>query len=221
MSDERASADLQVIRTLMERSALYRRALAPVMTVTGVIGSAAALAGWKAGIHAAQGFVLYWLGIAVVAVGAGILLIRRQAVQQRESFWSPPLRRVARAMLPPLAAGLMLGVITLAAGPADASPAGHSNAPGATYLCNIGLPVCWIVLYGCAIHAAGFFMQRGVRRLGWVMILLGCVIAAVARPETALGWVDAGYLAMGGTFGLLHLLYGLYLYATEKRPETE
>ena len=40
-----ATDHLQVIRTLMERSALYRRALAPIMLTCGVIGIAAATAG--------------------------------------------------------------------------------------------------------------------------------------------------------------------------------
>ena len=38
-----AAEHLQVIRTLMERSALYRRALAPVMLVSGVLGTGAAV----------------------------------------------------------------------------------------------------------------------------------------------------------------------------------
>ena len=37
MNDDWAVDQLQAIRTLMERSALYRRALAPVLTVAGVI----------------------------------------------------------------------------------------------------------------------------------------------------------------------------------------
>jgi len=39
-----AAENLQVIRTLMERSTLYRRALAPVMLVSGLIGTSAAAA---------------------------------------------------------------------------------------------------------------------------------------------------------------------------------
>ena len=40
MEPHSAAADLQVIRTLMERSALYRRALAPIMMLAGVMGLA-------------------------------------------------------------------------------------------------------------------------------------------------------------------------------------
>ena len=40
-----AAENLQTIRTLMERSALYRRALAPIMTYNGVVGCVAAVIG--------------------------------------------------------------------------------------------------------------------------------------------------------------------------------
>jgi hypothetical protein len=47
METNNAAENLQVIRTLMERSALYRRALAPIMTWCGAWGIIAGLVGWK------------------------------------------------------------------------------------------------------------------------------------------------------------------------------
>jgi len=49
MESNWAAEHLQVIRTLMERSALYRRALAPIMIFNGVVGLAAAGLGWGLG----------------------------------------------------------------------------------------------------------------------------------------------------------------------------
>jgi hypothetical protein len=89
------------------------------------------------------------------------------------------------------------------------------------YFCNICLPLGWVILYGCAVHAAGFFMQRGVRLFGWLLLILGSLTFLAGDPTTAQGRVDLGYLIMGGAFGLLHLLYGIYLFATEKRPQAE
>jgi len=212
MSDHWASENLQAIRTLMERAAVYRRALAPVMIVTGVIGSSAAFAGWKMDLAAPAVFLIYWLGVAVVTVGAGMVLIRRQALQQSEPFWSPPTRRVAQAMLPPLFAGLLIGVIAVLSSSGDAEP---------QHLRNVTVPLIWVMLYGCAIHAAGFFMKRGIRLFGWVLIGAGCAGFVVISPNTPSGLVDAGYGIMGGVFGLLHLLYGLYLFATERKSGTE
>jgi len=59
MQSNAAVEHLQVIRTLMERSALYRRALAPMMLLAGVVGTIAsvAAAAWGGGVAA---FVGYW-----------------------------------------------------------------------------------------------------------------------------------------------------------------
>jgi len=54
-------------------------------------------------IEAARAFCAWWLATAVVAVVAALLLSRRQALKDREPFWSPPTRRVTQALLPPLA----------------------------------------------------------------------------------------------------------------------
>ena len=59
-----AAEHLQVIRTLMERTAIYRRALAPVMVMAGSIGTLAAVAGflWQ------PPFVVYWTSVALVVM---------------------------------------------------------------------------------------------------------------------------------------------------------
>ncbi len=60
MQSEQATEHLQVIRTLMERSAMYRRALAPIMLYVGVVGLVAAFAGWKLEIRQPQWFIGFW-----------------------------------------------------------------------------------------------------------------------------------------------------------------
>jgi len=45
MDSKWAEENLQTIRTLMERSAVYRRALAPIMLCAGTVGIIAAAAG--------------------------------------------------------------------------------------------------------------------------------------------------------------------------------
>ena len=32
----------------------------------------------------------------------------------------------------------------------------------------------WLLFYGCALHAAGFFMPRGMKWFGWIYIGLAC-----------------------------------------------
>src|SRR5207249_1433024 len=114
MESNWAAEHLQVIRTLMERSALYRRALAPIMSFNGVLGTAAALLGCGWRIDAPRPFILYWAGVAILAMAGSFFLVRRQALKESEPFWSPPTRRITQAMLPPLVAGLIIGAVVLA-----------------------------------------------------------------------------------------------------------
>lgn len=199
-----ATEHLQIIRTLMERSALYRRALAPIMIFCGVVGIAGGGAGWVLRVESPRAFVLFWAGAAAFAFAGSFLLVRRQALKDSEPFWSPPTRRIAQAMLPALfvgcGAGALLGL-----------PQGSSAIP------VWWLPSIWMGLYGCAIHAAGFFMPRGMKVFGWGYILLGGAIfwRFTFLPEAPP--MIRAHLLMGGAFGGLHLAYGVYLYFTEKR----
>jgi hypothetical protein len=196
-----AAEQLQTIRTLMERSALYRRALEPIMIFSGSLGVAAATAGISLHLDSTRAFGGLWMGTAVVAVAGAFLIARGQAIRDHESFWSPPTRRVAQALLPPLAAGMCIGVAAVLAAD-DASVV-------------LLLSCLWVLLYGCALHAAGFFMARGIKLFGWVCVAGACgllSVAALAREDLHLN----AHLLMGLFFGALHLAYGAYLYLTNK-----
>jgi hypothetical protein len=209
MESNWAAEHLQVIRTLMERSALYRRALAPVMIFNGVVGLAAAALGWALRIGLPRAFILFWAGVGVAAMAGSFLLVRRQALKESEPFWSPPTRRVTLALLPPLVAGLMIGAVFSARAGSD--PGNGSSLEGMLWL-----PLIWVVLYGCAFHAAGFFMPRGMRLFGWAFIIGGCGLFAAGCPD-GLHPLDYAHGVMGFFFGGLHLAYGVYLYFTEQR----
>jgi hypothetical protein len=205
MESNWAAEHLQVIRTLMERSALYRRALAPIMIYNGAVGTVAAIVGWSCKIESLRGFILFWACVAAIAMGGSFFLVRRQALKASEPFWSPPTRRITQAMLPPLAAGMFIGLIT------------YTNF--ALFVSGVPplLPLSWVVLYGCAFHAAGFFMPRGMRLFGWGFVVGGCCLFWIGAPNP-LGFA---YGVMGFFFGVLHLAYGIYLYFTEQsRDET-
>src|SRR5881396_3346734 len=123
MEENWAAEHLQVIRTLMERSAVYRRALAPLMTFAGALGTVAAWIGWKRQIDSPRGFVLFWAMVSAIALGGALLLVRRQALRAGEPLWSPPTRRVSQALLPCLALGAVAGVFVWLQGGADLLPA--------------------------------------------------------------------------------------------------
>ena len=199
MNSNWAEENLQTIRTLMERSAVYRRALAPIMLSAGTIGLVTMGIGIRFHLDSTRQFCELWLGAAVVAISGAFLLARRQALKDREPFWSSPTRRVAMALFPPLAGGLCLSL---------SLPAVRDDlAPLTSFI--------WILFYGCALQAAGFFMPRAIRWMGLVFIASSCgflcgygVIWKHADPNPQ--WI------MGFFFGLLHLACGIYLYLTEK-----
>ena len=220
MESNWAVENLQTIRTLMERSALYRRALAPIMTFAGLIGIAAAVLGCFLKVESAPGFIGYWVGVALVGITGVFLLVRRQAMRSAEPFWSPPTRRVAQALAPSLTAGLLVGVLVFIAcseAPVADPPTGMNDDAGNI----IWLPAIWAVFYGCALHAAGFFTSRGLRLFGWLLIAAGMVIffwllMAHRQDYPDASWQESHWL-MGILFGLLQLTYGVYLYFTENR----
>jgi len=199
MESNWAAEHLQTIRTLMERSAVYRRALAPIMLFAGGTGLVTMVLGLCFDINTSRGFCGLWLAAAAVAVAGAFFLARRQALHDREPFWSPPTRRVTQALLPPLLAGFCLGLLLLVFG--------HGV--------ELAVALIWILFYGCALHAAGFFMPRGIKWFGWIFIFCACALFCVFL----LHWADFAvnpHELMGLFFGILHLMYGAYLYLTEK-----
>ena len=209
MESNWAAEHLQVICTLMERAAVYRRALAPVMIFNGVIGLAAGAVGWGLKVAAPRAFILFWACVAVLALAGSFLLVRRQALKDSEPFWSPPTRRVAQALLPALAGGFAIGAVVW--GQVGSGTLDMGNGKGMLWL-----PAAWVILYGCAFHAAGFFMPRGMKLFGWAFVLGGCGLFAAGIPD-AIRPADYAHGIMGCFFGGLHLAYGVYLYFTEPR----
>jgi hypothetical protein len=209
MDSQQATRHLEAIRTLMERAALYRRALAPVTLLTGTLGCLAGAFGWIADLSEPRTFGWYWMGVAGVGLVAALVLIRRQALREREPFWSPPTRRVGQALLPPLVAGGMAGLLAVWSDWRDP-------------LQMWWLPAIWMVIYGCALHAAGFFMNRGIAWLGWVFLLTGCACLWVLNERSYASGMPSlrhahGLMAL--VFGGVHLAYGVYLQLTESRAD--
>ena len=160
-----AEENLAVIRTLMERAGLYRRALAPVMLAVGIIGIAAGALGVWINISAVWGVGQYWVAVALIAVAVASLLVRRQALKAQEPFWTMPAKKVCVALAPPFLLGGVLGLFDI-----------HYDYLGSN------LVEIWLGLYGCGLCAAGMYLTRGVRLLGWLFVLSALVTTAVQHP---------------------------------------
>ncbi len=201
MEQNAAEEHLQVIRTLMERSALYRRTLAPIMLYVGGLGVVAAVGGVALGIDSPRAFCAWWLAAAAGGLAVAFFVARRQAHVEREPLWSPPALRAAQAIAPPLMAGLVFSVALVAVAPSQ---------------------VRWLfvpanaLFYGCAAHAAGFFISRGTRVFGWLVIAAAAVLVAFPMVDAAPSF-RLDHALMGLLFGLLHLAWGAYLNGTDRR----
>jgi hypothetical protein len=207
MDAQSAADNLQLIRTLMERATLYRRALAPIMLLSGSLGLAGAALALVLRIESMHGFCLFWLGVAAIGLLAAYGVARRQALRDREAFWSPPARRVSAALTPPLLIGGFLGLGMLQL----------SDGAARDY---VVVPTLWIALYGCALHGAGHFTTRGLRVFGGSFLFpASLAIPFVISPPGDWPW-PLPHVVMGTWFGLFHLVYGLYLRTTEKRAAT-
>jgi hypothetical protein len=200
MKTDEAEQNLQVIRTLMERSTIYKRALRPIMWWAGIGAIVSAGAGYflPGQYFRSQVFIPHWLITGLVILGGAFVLARRQALRDKETFWSPSARRVAQAMLPALLTGLAVTILW--------------------FFCDGGAELivgAWAMLYGCALHAAGFFAPRGLRALGWLFLLFGMCWWLVLGTTS---WASelSLYVLMGLIFGGLHLGYAICLTVTRR-----
>jgi hypothetical protein len=179
----RAMDNLRFIRQTMEDAAQFT-------AVSGVgeiaVGLTALAAAWLASRQAtAQAWLVTWLVealIACVITGSAVVWKARQA---QLSLVSRPGRRFVLGLVPPLVAGALLSYALFAAGE------------------RALLPGLWLLLYGTAVVTGGAFSVRIVPVVGLGLMALGA--AALFAPA---GWGD-GFLAAG--FGLLNLLFGLYI----------
>jgi hypothetical protein len=115
-----------------------------------------------------------------------------------------PTRRVWKGLLPSFFVGLAVGVLFIIP---DLAPIGASWV----------LPPVWMLLYGCGLHAAGFFMQRSIKLFGWIFIFLGVATLFGLFLTIKLQTTEVAHNLMGICFGLIHLAFGIYLFFTEPR----
>jgi hypothetical protein len=207
MSSNWAEENLQVIRTLMERAAVYRRKMAPMMFAAAVLGTVAGYGADLLQIGTVRMFAGYWGCVAGVILLISGYIVRGQALRNNEPFWTAPTWRIFTAFLPVIVVGGALGLVYMSGADKPVRGPGHL------------LVICWCFLYGLGLHSAGFFVAKGIRRLGWifVMVALFLVFLGMQKSEVFLR-IDPNLL-MGGIFGGLHMMSGIYLGYTEKRDE--
>ncbi len=199
---------LRVIRSLMERAHIYRAISAPAALLGGVLALGAAV--WPA-VHAAthygdalfsnRMFLIVWHGILAACTLLNMALLAREARRRDQPFVSEGMRMALRAFLPPMLVGGVLGLTFVIC------------------LHNLTLAAfSWVLGYGLALLATAGFSPRSLTRLGWAFTGLGLVLFVLwaANDQVRLLASDLGpaSIVMGLTFGLLHLVYAIAVFAS-------
>jgi hypothetical protein len=209
-SSTNPNEDLQTIRDIMERSSKFLS----LSGLSGIFAGACALAGaaiaWffildsghvayggqipGPGSSFASGILLYLALDAMLVLGIAFLgsfyFSRRKAKKAGMPLWNHATRRVLVHLLIPLATG---GIFTLIL-------AYHDNLEL--------VPSVMLVFYGLSLVNAGKFTFGEIHYLGLIEIGLG-ILAGF--------FVDYSFLFWTIGFGLMHIIYGTFMYFRYER----
>ena len=177
----RAEADLRFIRGAMERSGSFTAVPGRGGMAMGVVALAAA--GAARLVDGPEAWVALWVVAAAVAIGVGVLAMRRKAAREGLALLAGPGRRFLLCLCPSLVVGALLTAALARAGAVEL------------------LPGAWLLCYGAGVVAAGALSPPIVPVTGAAFLVLGAT-ALIAPPS----WGDA-LLAAG--FGGIHLVSGL------------
>ncbi|AWI26266.1 hypothetical protein [Flavobacterium pallidum] len=194
--------DLTEIRSMMERSSKFLSLSGWSGVVIGIYALAAAFFAnllmqqrsdyslyEMSGIPGPSETLLELIGMGVVllflAVGTAIFLSHRKSRKINEPLWNATARRLVINMCIPLFTGGILIFILISKG-----------FPG------LILPLT-LLFYGLTLVNAGKYSYAELRYLGAINIALGLV---------AVNFIDYALLFWATGFGILHIIYGLYIY---------
>jgi len=134
--------------------------------------------------------ILLAIAVLVLAVGTAIFLSYKKANKRGEKLWNPTAKRVMINMAIPLIAGGLLILILILKG-----------------LIGFIAPFT-LLFYGLALYNASKFTYDEVRSLGLIQIALGLISSY---------FVGYGLLFWAIGFGVVHIIYGIYLHYRYER----
>lgn len=179
--DSHAAATLQYIRASMDAAASLSVPGSAAIAV-GIVGTVAAALCFVPGM--AKYWIAIWLMAAVVALGAGGVLVLQQfaRVGAGPILARGPVRKLFLCWSPSLFAGAVMTALHWSNGNLEA------------------IPGTWLMLYGCALVGATAVTNRAIGILGVAFFV--CGVLALLLPERA------QVLLLGAGFGGLHIIFG-------------
>jgi hypothetical protein len=209
MKADEARERMQEIQRIMERTTLFTQLpgwaaiCGGIMVLTGCAISYAMLPSFDFGeiliklSTIGQGvFCVMWFMIGVLGVVFEVVETARRAKRMNLSPTARSARVAALSLTPSIIVAMVLTVKFLI----PVQP----KAEEIQYI----VPV-WMMLYGTGVYTAGLFSLRAPRILGLTFTGLG-VVALLAFPEY-------GVVSAAVSFGLLHIIFGLYILGKQRQ----
>lgn len=199
--------DIVEIRSMMERTSKFLSLSGWAGVMAGIYALAGAYLAYKLFyfnpdevIYTSAGsgnwsvtmlkLIVLALIILVLAIGTAVFLSYKKAGKRGEKLWNAASRRLLINMAVPLLAGGLLILVLISKG-------------------LIGLIAPFTLLfYGLALYNAGKSTYGELRVLGLIEIGLGLISAY---------FVGYGLLFWAIGFGLLHIIYGIYIHYKYER----
>jgi hypothetical protein len=191
MDTRQAARNLELIRTLMERTCQYQLLTARAGLAAGSLAGLGALSFIFLNPDNPWHFGAVWAGVFVGSLLATTVSTIMRGRERGERVWSRPARAVLAALAPSVFAALILSIALFSWG--------H----------HLWLPGVWMLCYGQGALATSAYAPNPIRQLGIAVLLLGAVTLLLG-PSFAT-------LMMGLVFGAGHIALGLALFVVERR----
>jgi hypothetical protein len=209
-----AEENLQMIRSLMERTATYRAvsllssAWAGCLSVAAFALNLLLIQRWHS--FSSADFFNLWMGVLVLAGIGNTVFLFNDAKKAGTSFPSPALLSALRSMFPSFFVAGALTAIMAYWGLFRTSEIRFDL---------LEVPV-WCLFYGLGLLGTQHFAPRSIVILGWFFvaspfILLGSIpiLSQISFPMDKNFYFYFPSALMAATFGLYHLLYAAAVYS--------
>ncbi len=191
MDASQAARNLEVIRTLMERTCQYQLLAASAGLAAGSQAAVGALAFLVLDPKDPAIFATVWGLVFIGSLLGTIVGTVLRGRERGERVWSRQTRAVVLALAPSVFASVVLTLFFFAQG------------------WHLWLPGVWMLCYGQGALATWAYSPTPIRWMGVAVLPTGALTLALGP--------SAAVVMMGLVFGLGHIALGLALLAAERR----
>lgn len=194
MDPQQAARNLELIRTLMERTCQYQLLTARAGLVAGSLAGLGALAFLVLPAEDPRSFGVIWALVFAGSLLATTVSTILRGRERGEQVWSRPARAILMALAPSLFAALVLSILFFRWGQ------------------HLWLPGLWMLCYGQGALATSTYAPNPIRWMGMGVLFAGAITL----------WLGPAFavVMMGLVFGVGHIALGMVLFVAERRQGT-